>query len=273
MIWLLCIFCAAKTVCGNCINLICKNQKVLAILTQGNLLKHAIIKRRVQQNGGRMTIIKCIICSSIALAAATHAQDSAVVTEPVLSQNTSVEQPAPVMATKALPAGTPVIVALDTELSTQSSQLGDGFFVTVVNDVMQDGTVIIPKGTRGRGEITFLTKKGSFGKPGIIGIALRDMELNGRTLLLDGRFREEGGNNSGGATATMMAGGILATPIALLVKGKSSVIPAGRELKGRTGEDISAPAPIAENATPTPPSSEVAPALETQTAEPTPPTQ
>lgn len=140
-------------------------------------------------------------------------------------------EPAPL---KPLPAGTPVIVALDSELSTQTSLLGDSFSVTVTNDVMQDGIIVIPKGTRGRGEVTFVTKKGAFGKPGIIGIALRDMELNGRQVLLDGRFREEGANNNGAAAATMFAVGIVAG----LVKGKTGVIPAGRELKGRTGEDI-----------------------------------
>ena len=147
---------------------------------------------------------------------------------------------APVEATvtlkSPLPAGTPVIVSLDAELSTQTSQLGDSFSVTVVNNVLHEGIVVIPKGTRGRGEITFLTKKGGFGKPGIIGIALRDMELSGRHVLLDGRFREEGGNNNAATAATMFAVGIVAG----LVKGKSSVIPAGRELKGRTGEDIMA---------------------------------
>lgn len=144
----------------------------------------------------------------------------------------------PAMLQTPLPAGTPVIVSLDAELSTQTSQLGDSFSVTVVNDVLHEGIVVIPKGTRGRGEITFLTKKGGFGKPGIIGIALRDMELGGRHVLLDGRFREEGGNNNAATAATMFAVGIVAG----LVKGKSSVIPAGRELKGRTGEDIMAAA-------------------------------
>ena len=147
-----------------------------------------------------------------------------------------------------LPAGTPVIVSLDAELSTQTSLLGDSFAVTVVHDVLQDGVIIVPKGTRGRGEVTFVTKKGAFGKPGIIGIALRDMELNGRQVLLDGRFREEGGNNNGAAAATMFAVGIVAG----LVKGKTGVIPAGRELKGRTGEDIaeifSAPVAAAKDA-------------------------
>jgi hypothetical protein len=192
--------------------------------------------------GGRMKASKLLLCSIVAPIFAAQAQDVPAIppTEamPVPLQEA---QPAAALA-KPLPAGTPVFVALDTELSTQTSTVGDSFSVTVSQDVMQDGIVVIPKGVRGRGEITFLTKKGGFGKPGIIGIALRDMELNGRQVLLDGRFREEGGNNNAATAATWLAVGVISG----LVQGKSSVIPAGRELKGRTGEDIAIPAESVE---------------------------
>jgi hypothetical protein len=198
-----------------------------------------------------MVFAKTLACSVLLSSASVLAQ---------VEPDTEAAQPAPISASepvtetaqvKPLPAGTPVVVSLDTELSTQTSLLGDSFAVTVVHDVLQDGVIVIPKGTRGRGEITFVTKKGAFGKPGIIGIALRDLDLNGRQVLLDGRFREEGGNNNGAAAATMFAVGVFAA----VVKGKMAVIPAGRELKARTGEDISivdAPvlaAPAAEPAT------------------------
>jgi hypothetical protein len=182
-----------------------------------------------------MVFAKTLACSVLLSSASLLAQ-----VEPIAE----VAEPAPILASepvmqaaqvKPLPAGTPVVVSLDAELSTQTSLLGDSFAVTVVYDVMQDGVIVIPKGTRGRGEITFVTKKGAFGKPGIIGIALRDLDLNGRQVLLDGRFREEGGNNNGAAAATMFAVGVFAA----VVKGKMAIIPAGRELKGRTGEDIS----------------------------------
>jgi hypothetical protein len=79
-----------------------------------------------------------------------------------------------------------------------------------------------------------------------LGIALQDLDLNGKKFLLDGRYREEGGNNNAAAAATMFAVGIGA----ILVKGKSSAIPQGRELKARTGEDINfslSPQPTAQS--------------------------
>jgi hypothetical protein len=131
-------------------------------------------------------------------------------------------------------AGATVMVVLDDELSTATAHVGDRFHVTVVNDVVEQGVVIIPKGTAGYGEVTFATHKGGFGKQGILGIALRYLELNGQMVMLDGRYREEGRGNDGAAAATMFAVGIFA----VVVKGKTAVIPKGRELKAHTGEDI-----------------------------------
>lgn len=136
--------------------------------------------------------------------------------------------------TATLPYGTPVMVAILGELSSKTSKLGDAFDVIVAEDVSSEGTVVIPKGAIGHGEVTFVTNKGSFGKPGILGIALRNLELGDRRLVLDGRYREEGGNNNGGAAFTMFMVGI----VAAAVQGKTGTIPPGRLLKARLGEDL-----------------------------------
>jgi hypothetical protein len=67
-----------------------------------------------------------------------------------------------------------------------------------------------------------------------LGITLRHFDLGGKIIALDGRYREEGGNNNGAAVATWFAVGVFAG----FIKGKSGIIPKGRELKARTGEDI-----------------------------------
>ncbi len=146
-------------------------------------------------------------------------------------------QPASVPVTFAqskLPAGTPVIVMLDQEISTKTSKAGDKFQVTVLHDVVEGATIVIPKGTTGIGEVTFATNNGGFGKPGILSISLRQLELNGAKVLLDGRYREEGANKNGATAATWFAVGVFSG----FIKGKPGVIPKGRELKARTGEDI-----------------------------------
>jgi len=170
----------------------------------------------------------CISTSSFAASQATERPASTVPApvEPAAA-------PA-IVAQSRLPAGTPVIVMLDQEISTKASKVGDTFQVTVLHDVVDGPTIVIPKGTTGFGEVTFATNNGGFGKPGILSIALRYLELNGTKVPLDGRFREEGANKNGATAATWFAVGVFSG----FIKGKPGVIPRGRELKARTGEDI-----------------------------------
>lgn len=133
-----------------------------------------------------------------------------------------------------LPAGTPVFVMLDQDLTTTTSIVGDRFQVTVLHEVLDGATVVIPQGAIGHGEVTFVTRRGGFGKAGIISIALRDLALGGRTVALDGHYREEGKSRSGATAATFFAVGILSG----FIQGDQGGIPKGRELKARTGEDI-----------------------------------
>lgn len=164
--------------------------------------------------------------------------------------------PAPTPATTpaTLIAGTPVTVMMNDEVSTMSCALGSRFGVTVVRDIVGQGAVVIPAGTIGSGEVTFCTNKGAFGKPGILGIALRDLDLNGKRIALDGRYREEGRNNNGATAATWFAVGIFAG----FIKGKAGVIPKGRELRARTGEDILFEAAALPPAGPPQPAADVA---------------
>lgn len=140
----------------------------------------------------------------------------------------------PATARAILPAGTPVVVTLDQQLSSATSKVGDKFQVTVSNDVVDGATVVIPRGAIGHGEVTFTTRRGGFGKAGIIGIALRDLQLGDRKVALDGRYREEGKNRNGATVATWFAVGVFSG----FIKGDQGAIPKGRELKARTGEAI-----------------------------------
>lgn len=148
-----------------------------------------------------------------------------------------------------LPVGSPVFVMLDQDLSTMTAAIGDRFPVVVLNDVIDQDTVVIPKGTTGYGEVTFTTNKGSFGKPGIIGIALRHLQLADRQVALSGRYREEGQSKAGATAATYFAVGVFAG----FIKGKPGVIPRGRELKARTGEAIVFTPGLAATLPPPPP--------------------
>ena len=133
-----------------------------------------------------------------------------------------------------LPAFSPLKVMLDEELSSQTHGVGDKFTVTVLEDVVDRDTVVIPKGSIGHGKVTFATAKGGFGKPGIIAISLTKLELADREVELDGRYREEGRNKNGAVVATWLAVGVFSG----FIKGKPGSIEKGRELVAKTGEPI-----------------------------------
>lgn len=151
--------------------------------------------------------------------------DEAARTEPKLDRETR---------SSVLPMFTPVMVALDEGISTETHKVGERFTVTVVEDVAVDGIPVISKGARGFGEITFASGNGAFGKPGIIGLSLRSLDVDGRAIILDGRYREEGREQDASAAVAMYVAG----PLSALVRGKDSAIEAGRVLKAKTGEDF-----------------------------------
>lgn len=209
---------------------------------------------------GRMAAgVSAAVCWSLAsIASATEpvAADvstaaSAIETSAVPTATSLTEAPT---ITGILPAGTVVFVTLDADLSTMTAKLGDRFPVVVFDDVIDQDTIVIPKGAPGYGEVTFTTNKGAFGKPGIIGITLRQIQIDDRQFALSGRYREEGANNNGATAATMFAVGIFSA----VIKGKPGIIQRGRKLKAHTGEPIAfivgipapAPQPIADTAIP-----------------------
>lgn len=202
--------------------------------------------------GGWATGIPAAACWSAAFGASAAAEPG-VVDAPVLAAVESPAPPAAVIASEApaiaaaLAAGTPVFVMLDADLSTMTAKLGDRFPVVVLHDVIEHGTIVIPRGATGHGEVTFTTNKGAFGKPGIIGITLRQLQIGGRQFALSGRYREEGANNNGATAAAMFTVGVFSA----FIKGKPGVIPRGRELKARTGEPIAFT--VGLSATPPPP--------------------
>ena len=175
--------------------------------------------------------------------------------------------------TATLAFGTPVLVRLDETLSTEFAEVGDSFSVTVIEDVVSDGTVVIPAGARGKGEVTFVSRKGGFGKGGFLSISLRTLDLGGRTHALDGRYREEGKSNGGATAATFFLVGIVAG----VIKGEHGGIEAGRVLKAAIGEDlqfvIGAPPPPVPPLAPLPETAansgteEISPSGETPAAE------
>jgi hypothetical protein len=73
-----------------------------------------------------------------------------------------------------------------------------------------------------------------FGKSGKMEIELCYVELAGRRIPIEGKFRQEGAGNTVG-TVTSVA---LLWPVAPVITGKSATIPRGRELMAHTTEAL-----------------------------------
>ncbi len=145
-----------------------------------------------------------------------------------------------------LPANTPITVRMNEEITTQRNREGESFYLSVVSDVVRDGYVIIPAGSRAVGRITWLTKKGMFGKSGKMDVSIEAIEVGGTRVPTVGTFRQEGEGNTVATVGVVILAGVFAA----FVTGRSGVIPAGRELEIHTRNDFTvalanAPAPVA----------------------------
>lgn len=168
--------------------------------------------------------------SAAAIAQETEgAPDAAILTPPLAVAR--VETPRHV-----LPANTEVLLSMNQDITTKGKTWdeGDTFDLTVVHDVTFGGYVVIPKGTRGVGKITWLTSKGAFGKSGKMDISLEYLDVGGRRIPVSGTYRQEGEGN----TVATIGGVILAGVFAGFITGKSGRIPQGRELMAHTKEDL-----------------------------------
>jgi len=102
-------------------------------------------------------------------------------------------------AVHVLPAGTIVAVTPLEEISSKHINVGDHFQFQVVNDVAENGVVVIPRGSIATGTITFKTGRAIGGKSGKFEVAFESVTANGHQFRLSGVHRQEGKGNTVGA--------------------------------------------------------------------------
>ena len=202
---------------------------------QSHELRDASTKRIVTFIGQQMKRI------AFAVIAASLASQSIAQTSPVQAV-ASADHAAPLLVAQAqttgavLPANTELNLVMNDTITTKGNRWkeGDTFGLSVVHDVRLGGYVVIPRGSRGVGRITWLTSKGAFGKSGKMEIDLEYVEGSGRRIPIQGHYRQEGEGN----TVATIGGVIVAGVFAGFITGKSGTIPQGRELVARTKEDL-----------------------------------
>jgi len=170
--------------------------------------------------------------------------------------------------TTPVPAGTALMVRLDTTLATFSNHVGDPFQAKVTHPVVVNGNTLIPVGATVEGRITKVSEPRRIsGKPtlGILPEAvimptgeryfldatLVDTNIRGTDVNTEGQFKGQGHDGrdqlevGGGAAGGMIIGGLVGGPVGVLVGGaigaggttthwltkhRSAILPAGTEL-------------------------------------------
>ncbi|NKJ02023.1 hypothetical protein [Novosphingobium sp. SG707] len=134
-----------------------------------------------------------------------------------------------------LAPNTEVVVTPNDTLTTKSLKVGDKFKIATVFDVMQDGYVLIPRGTPGEATVSYRTGKGAFGKSAKMEVTFNWLKLGDRQIPLNGTYRQEGQGNAGAAVGAVVAVGVFGA----FVTGHSATITNGQQLRTHTAETIS----------------------------------
>ncbi|GAA4002107.1 hypothetical protein GCM10022211_11610 [Sphingomonas humi] len=96
-------------------------------------------------------------------------------------------------------AGTMVAMTPMKEIASSKVKVGDSFEFTVVNDVVENGVVAVPRGSKALGLIKWKTGKAIGGKSGKFEVEFKQLNVNGKVIPLSGVHRQEGKGNTVGA--------------------------------------------------------------------------
>ena len=170
--------------------------------------------------------------------------------------------------TPPVPAGTALMVRLDTTLATFSNRVGDPFRGSITQPVVVNGQTLIPAGATVEGRVTKVSEPRRIsGKPTIgilpeavimptgeryyLDATLTDTNVKGTDVSREGQFKGSGHDRhdtvvqGGGTAGGMLIGGLVGGPVGVLVGGaigaggttgywlgkhRSAVLPAGTEL-------------------------------------------
>lgn len=130
-------------------------------------------------------------------------------------------------AVRMMPANTIVSITPRAEISSKHVEEGQKVAFVVVEDVVENGVVVIPRGSIVQANIPWKTGRAIGGKSGKFEVAFESVSVNGKSYAMSGQYRQEGRGNSVGALLGSM-----------VVTGRSAVMLPGQIVTAFTNEPI-----------------------------------
>jgi len=136
--------------------------------------------------------------------------------------------------TIVLKEGTPVILKLTGEISSEKAQVGDVIRLAVARDVKVEGYIVIAVNARATGEITMAEPTRIGGQKGRVALTIFDtVAVDGTIVMLRMSLSRAGQ----GKQALALGGGFLICPLLLLARGEQATFPVGTEVKAYVEND------------------------------------
>ncbi|MDT8436489.1 MAG: hypothetical protein RRA92_07005 [Gemmatimonadota bacterium] len=121
-------------------------------------------------------------------------------------------------------SGTSFQVRLDQELSTRNSSVGDLFTVTTVTPLTDGDRVVVPAGTKIRGEVTEAQKSGNSGQTAVLKVQFDDLTVDGESYpvslnLVDAQIETKGRDDTGDKALKIGGGAAAGALLGTLIGG------------------------------------------------------
>jgi hypothetical protein len=142
----------------------------------------------------------------------------------------------PVDPAIAIPAGTRVVLELQTPVSTKTAKPGDAIAFVLRQPLLVGDRMLTPVGAQAGGQVVHSQKAGGFGKAGELLLSVKFVESNGVRVALKGLQPLKGADRSRGALA--MASVPYAGLFAGFIRGGQIDVPAGTPFIAKVGKPV-----------------------------------
>jgi hypothetical protein len=135
-----------------------------------------------------------------------------------------------------LPAFTPVDIEILTPINSKTNKMGEFFDIRLAEPIMLDGKIVVAAGALGKGEVIHAAKARAGGKAGELILMARYIEDKGQKILLRSfKFGPTTGTSK--RDEALIAGAVIAAPLALFIAGGNVDVPVGTRAQAKTSED------------------------------------